>query len=177
MQALIAIDTSEQAEHVVESAASLLRTVQQPRIRLLTVTDDADVHETTESTGPQGTTTPLGSWSGSGFHVPTPSAPRFMEDRTQALARVHGDLMQRNAALAGRLLDGLEVDCEVVSAARTVDAILESAEEFAAAVIIMGTRGRRGISRALMGSTAQGVIQRSPIPVLIVGDAVGRSAD
>jgi nucleotide-binding universal stress UspA family protein len=174
MQALIAIDTSQQAEHIVKSAAPLLRAVLQPNILLLTVTDDADVHETMESTGPQGTTTPLGSWSGERVPIPTPTTPRFMEDRTQALARVHNDIEQRNAALAGRFLEGLEVDCRVVFAPRTVDAILESGQEFAAELIIVGTRGRRGISRVLMGSTAEGLIRQSPVPVVIIGDAVQR---
>lgn len=175
MQTLIAIDTSEQAEHVVESAAQLLRTVQQPHIRLLTVTDDADVHETMASTGPQGTTTPRGSWSGSSFQMPTPSSPRLIEDRTQALARVHHDLEQRDAALAKHYLDGLEVDWRVVSAPHTVDAILKAATEFGAELIIMGTRGRQGISRMLMGSTAEEILRQSPVPVLIVGDAVQTS--
>jgi hypothetical protein len=34
--------------------------------------------------------------------------------------------------------------------------------------VIMGTHGRKGIDRIVMGSVAQRVIRRSPVPVLVV---------
>jgi nucleotide-binding universal stress UspA family protein len=34
-------------------------------------------------------------------------------------------------------------------------------------LIILGSHGRSGISRALLGSIAEGVLRRSPIPVLV----------
>lgn len=172
MKALIAIDSSAQAERVVAAAGRLLRTSEAPQVRILTVTDDADIKESTASTGPQGTTTPLGSWSGSSFRIPPPSSPHFTEDRTQALARVHGDLDYRNRHLAGQYLEGADVDSKVISAQKPVDAIIEAARDFGAEVIVVGTRGRRGISRVVMGSTAEGVIRHSTVPVLVVGDAV-----
>ena len=48
------------------------------------------------------------------------------------------------------------------------DVILHTAEELDADLIIMGTHGRRGISRALLGSVAETVVRTSPIPVLTV---------
>ena len=36
-------------------------------------------------------------------------------------------------------------------------------------VIVLGTHGRRGITRMLMGSDAEAVLRESPIPVLLVG--------
>lgn len=172
MKALIAIDTSEQAERVMAAAGRLLRVAEAPQIRVLTVTDDTDIKESTASTGPQGTTTPLGSWSGSSFRIPAPSSPHFTEDRTQALARVHGDLDYRNKHLAGQYLEGADCDSKVMSAQKPVDAILEAAREFGAEVIVVGTRGRRGLSRVVMGSTAEGIIRQSTVPVLVVGDSV-----
>jgi nucleotide-binding universal stress UspA family protein len=97
-----------------------------------------------------------------------------MENRTQALERVHGDLERRSAALASKYLDGLQVDWNVVSARHSTEAILESARTLGAHLIIVGTRGRRGVSRMLIGSTAEGVLRRSSVPVLVVGDAVLR---
>lgn len=48
------------------------------------------------------------------------------------------------------------------------DVILHVAEELGADMIVMGTHGRRGISRALLGSVAEMVVRNSPVPVLTV---------
>lgn len=172
MRILVAVDASEQAERVVAAAAALLRNLQDPQIRLLTVVDDADIHESTATTLPQGTTTPLGSWSGSSYQIPTPSSPRLTEDRSQALTRIHGELEARDASLASHHLSGLPVESRVVSGGKPAAAIIEGAQDYGADLIVMGTRGRRGISRILMGSTAEAIVRDSPIPVVVVGDGV-----
>ena len=48
------------------------------------------------------------------------------------------------------------------------DVIVATAEEVKADLIVMGTHGRRGISRALLGSVAETVVRTSPVPVLTV---------
>lgn len=48
------------------------------------------------------------------------------------------------------------------------DAIVERATEGGAQLIVMGTHGRRGLSHALLGSTAEAVVRSSPVPVLLV---------
>ena len=50
----------------------------------------------------------------------------------------------------------------------TPDAILQTLEECGANLIVMGTHGRRGFSRLLMGSVASFVLRTSPVPVLTV---------
>jgi nucleotide-binding universal stress UspA family protein len=47
-------------------------------------------------------------------------------------------------------------------------AILAAAEKTAADLIVMGDRASNALSRLFLGSTAQSVIHRSPVPVLIV---------
>ena len=42
------------------------------------------------------------------------------------------------------------------------------ADEVNADLIIMGSHGRRGIQKVMLGSVAQNVLTQSPIPVLIV---------
>lgn len=45
--------------------------------------------------------------------------------------------------------------------------IVRIAEEEKADMIILGTHGRTGMSRLLMGSVAEAVVRRSPCPVLV----------
>jgi nucleotide-binding universal stress UspA family protein len=46
--------------------------------------------------------------------------------------------------------------------------ILDVAAEFGADLVVMGTHGRTGLRRMLMGSVAEMVMRRSPCPVLTV---------
>ena len=48
------------------------------------------------------------------------------------------------------------------------DGIIQAAEELGADLIVMGSHGRRGIKRLLLGSQASDVLVRSRVPVLIV---------
>lgn len=48
------------------------------------------------------------------------------------------------------------------------DAIVAEAEAQGADLIVLGTHGRRGVRRALLGSDAEIVVRNSPVPVLLV---------
>jgi nucleotide-binding universal stress UspA family protein len=49
-----------------------------------------------------------------------------------------------------------------------VDVILRVERELQPDLVIMGTHGRRGLSRMILGSTTESVLHKSPIPVLVV---------
>lgn len=49
----------------------------------------------------------------------------------------------------------------------SVTTILDVARERNADLIVMGSHGRGGIARALLGSVTEGVLRHSPIPVLV----------
>ena len=51
---------------------------------------------------------------------------------------------------------------------RVSELILEQANEWPADLIVMGTHGRRGLSRVAMGSDAELVVRGASIPVLLV---------
>jgi nucleotide-binding universal stress UspA family protein len=51
--------------------------------------------------------------------------------------------------------------------------ILAQAKELDADLVCIGTHGRRGIARALIGSVAEGVVRSSPIPVVTVHAPAG----
>lgn len=48
------------------------------------------------------------------------------------------------------------------------DVIVQQAKKWRAQLIVIGTHGRRGVSRMVMGSAAEGVVRTTPVPVLLV---------
>jgi len=69
------------------------------------------------------------------------------------------------AAAAGvaadvRMLEGEAIDLPAIVARR--------ARETGADLVVMGTRGRSGTDRFLLGSVAEAILRRSPVPVLLV---------
>jgi nucleotide-binding universal stress UspA family protein len=46
--------------------------------------------------------------------------------------------------------------------------IVDTAKRLDAGLIVMGTHGRRGIPRAILGSVAEKVVRLSPVPVLTI---------
>ena len=57
---------------------------------------------------------------------------------------------------------------------RVADRIVREAAKWRADVIVMGTHGRRGIGRLIMGSDAENVLRQSPVPILLVRGAKRR---
>ena len=48
------------------------------------------------------------------------------------------------------------------------ETILNAIEEFHADLVCLGTHGRRGVARLLIGSVAERIVRTSPVPVLTV---------
>ena len=48
------------------------------------------------------------------------------------------------------------------------DAILATAVEVGAQLVVVGSHGRRGVTRALLGSVAESIVRHSPVPVLTI---------
>ena len=46
--------------------------------------------------------------------------------------------------------------------------IVGQAKKLRADLIVLGTHGRRGVTRLVMGSDAEGVVRTTPVPVLLV---------
>ena len=51
---------------------------------------------------------------------------------------------------------------------RVCDVVSDQARESAADLIVLGTHGRRGIGRLLVGSDAEQILRLAPVPVLLV---------
>ena len=76
------------------------------------------------------------------------------------------EVEQRLSALAATLPE-LRTECRVAEGP-AADAILEAAQETGCDVIVMGTHGRTGLARLLVGSVAEKVVRHAPCPVLTV---------
>lgn len=88
-----------------------------------------------------------------------------------SVAREEGELQAAQAATQQMLSQanrqGVPMEVRVRVGAPD-DAIVQTALDTQAELIILGTHGRTGLTRLLMGSTTERVIGRSPIPVLVV---------
>jgi nucleotide-binding universal stress UspA family protein len=51
---------------------------------------------------------------------------------------------------------------------KPADQILAAAREWEADAIVIGTHGRSGMSRLVLGSTAESVVRQAPCPVLVI---------
>jgi len=63
--------------------------------------------------------------------------------------------------------EGIKAD-SLIAKGRPFEQIVHSAKELNMGLIVMGTYGRKGAERILIGSVAERVIEYSPCPVLVV---------
>lgn len=82
------------------------------------------------------------------------------ESETQAAARLK-TLVDENGPLKGRV--------QTTTAIGTpVDKILQQVADEGIDMIVMGTHGRGAVGHLLLGSVAERIVRRSPVPVLTV---------
>jgi len=100
--------------------------------------------------------TPEASMSGLAIQAEVESAEQFMRQLESQLA-------------------GLDHLATVESALSVWEAVENVIQDHSVDLIVMGTHGRTGVSRLLLGSVAEEVFRRSPVPVMTVGPAVRTS--
>ena len=83
----------------------------------------------------------------------------------EALEKVGNQAVHR--AVADLEMDGVEVESRLVED-KPADALIEVATEVGASAIVVGTVGENPITGAFLGSVVLRLIQRSPLPVLVV---------
>ena len=88
-------------------------------------------------------------------------SPTYVADLTQRaqreLEKYRVDIESRGVPVHVKLLEG-----------NPADAILERAQALQALMIVLGTHGRGGFRRFLLGSTAERVVRTATVPVLTV---------
>lgn len=101
---------------------------------------------------------------------PLPGPHVWVGDANPMLAGLPQDAVRAEMA---RLLpmdqaDGVTVVFAARDGASAAGAIVDQAVESRADLIVMGTHGRSGFNRLLMGSVAEKVLRRAPCPVLTI---------
>jgi nucleotide-binding universal stress UspA family protein len=74
--------------------------------------------------------------------------------------------------VAGLELSGVRYRHEVIKG-ETVEAILEFAESAAADLLVVGTHGRSAVTQAVIGSSAEAILEGAACPVLVVPSSAG----
>ena len=95
-------------------------------------------------------------------------APALVE-KMSAEVRKHIDKAKQK-------IDEANIPCETIvhMGGKPYEFIVQEAKERAIDLIVMGTHGRTGVKRILMGSVAQNVIGHAPCPVLVVPTVASR---
>jgi len=140
---LVPIDGSPTSDHGLDEAIALAR-LTGASIRLLHVLDDL-VFTT-------------------GFESGATYAGTVLPRLRQRSERILAAGRQRVSA-ATVAVDTLTIEC---FAKRPCDVIVEQATQWPADLIVIGTHGRRGVTRMMLGSDAEQVARMAPVPVLLV---------
>lgn len=100
----------------------------------------------------------------------TPEAGFNIQSVVESMKRSGQQLVKRAVKLAAS--KGVKAESGMIESAgvRVADIITRQAKRWRADLIVMGTHGRRGVNRMLMGSDAELVVRNAGVPVLLVRD-------
>ncbi len=143
-QILVPVDGSPTSDRGLDEAIRLAR-LTGGRLRLMHVVDELS----------------LALGSSGGYGVASPDMFQLLRDGgeqilAQARARVEAASLPVDTVLDDTL------------GGRVADLVVAQAAKWPADLIVIGTHGRRGVGRLLMGSGAEQILRLAPVPVLLV---------
>ena len=141
---LVAIDGSAVSARALREATGLAKE-QKSRLRVLNVVDDLFLAAAPDA-------------------YPMPN----IGELTETLRAAGEKAVDAASAVARK--QGLKVEGVVLEGGgkAIADVILDEADRWSADLIVMGTHGRRGLDRMLLGSDAERVVRNASAPVLLV---------
>lgn len=97
-----------------------------------------------------------------------PYGAAWTGDMLDALKKAGEQIL--NDALDIARAAGVPADTELFNnfGERLADAVVDAASRFNADLVVVGTHGRRGIPRFLLGSGAEEIVRMTPVPVLVM---------
>ena len=144
---LVAIDGSATANRGLKAAFELARD-EHASVDILHVVDGAAMVPYMSDTG----------------YIPGDYLDRFVEEAREKGRKVLAKAEKQAAEMAIKAR-GVLVETAGTSVAQV---ILEQARKLRSDVIVLGTHGRRGLRRIVMGSDAEAVLREAKVPVLLV---------
>ena len=103
-------------------------------------------------------------------HIPAPrrKADGLSRPELYEAMKEHGNrFLAKQAALCRSGAVRTETSLYIGLAGRPAKSVLADARKWRADLIVMGTEGRRGLRRMVLGSDAEEVLRRAPVPVLL----------
>ena len=142
---LVPVDGSHTSARGLEEAIRLAKD-QRARLRLVHVIEEYVVVQS-------------GALNGTAFYA---------DDLIDLLRAEGKKIIAKASGLARKA--GVKADAATFEslANRSSDCIIREAKKWHADLIVMGTHGRRGVNRLVLGSDAEIVVRTSPVPVLLV---------
>jgi nucleotide-binding universal stress UspA family protein len=144
---LVPIDGSTPAKRGLEQAV-LLAKDQSALLGLLHVVDESMISRSLDSA--------------------TFMPANYVEDLTKNLNDAGRKLLDRAEADVRKQRVKVEAMLVETVGRRVADVIVAQAKKWKADVIVLGTHGREGLARVVLGSDAELVVRESPVPVLLV---------
>lgn len=93
--------------------------------------------------------------------------------RSQMITQGNELAAEFNNAMAEKGVNGEMVTGEASSLEDVPALLLKAAQTLGADLIVMGTHGRRGFQRLILGSVAERCVRQATVPVLLVPSAAG----
>jgi nucleotide-binding universal stress UspA family protein len=141
---LVPVDGSPTSERGLQEAIALA-TLTGGQLRLLHVVDELSAAMSMSAYG--------GAMSGDMFSL-------LKEAGEQVLAKARAQVEARHVAVDTQLIEGF--------AGRLSDHVIAQTRQWGAELVVVGSHGRRGVGRLVMGSDAEQIIRTSVVPVLVV---------
>jgi nucleotide-binding universal stress UspA family protein len=94
-----------------------------------------------------------------------------IEPIIESMKRGGKRILERAAKMAAARGVRPETELWENATGRVAEVLIGRAKRWRADLIVMGTHGRRGVNRLVLGSDAELVVRNSPVPVLLVRSA------
>ncbi len=141
---VVAVDDSHASNRALDEAINIAKTTS-ATLRIVHVLDDVSVSLTANPYA--------GYYTGELIE-------NLRQGGTEILQKAHARAKAAGVQAETVLFDDLGLSVQ--------ERIVSTAQEWSADLIVMGTHGRRGMQRAMLGSSAEGVLRSTSVPVLLV---------